>query len=82
MFQESQKDFQAKEREKSTPNQALTQSHGVQLQKQNSGAMNLPVGIFCLDVEQERAPSSTPEQLLSPHKQPPLSLPDGAALPV
>lgn len=28
---------------------------------------NLPAGIFCLDVEQCRAPSSTPEQLLSPH---------------
>lgn len=52
MFHESLKDFQAKEGEKSTPNQALTHRHGVKLQKQNYGAMDLPVGIFCLDVEQ------------------------------
>lgn len=82
MLHESRKDFQAKEREKSTPNQALTHRHGVKIQKQNCGAMDPPVRIFCLDVEQERAPNSTPEQLLSPHKQRPLSLPDGAALPV
>lgn len=82
MVHESRKDFQAKEREKSAPNQALTRSHGVRLQQQNGGAMEPPCRNFLPGCGAVQSSQQHPRAAPFTPQQPPLSLPDGAALSV